>query len=132
MIVVDANVLAYLLIPGRYTESTENLLQMDPEWAAPRLWRSELRKLLATYVHLGKLELADAAALHRRAGEIVGPDQFEVETLDVLRLSRESGCSAYDCEYAALAEFLDVPLVTADSKLRKAFPDRARALSSDA
>ncbi len=129
MIVVDANVLAYLLIPGKYTESAEDLLQRDPEWAAPRLWQSELRNILATYVRTGKLELADAGALHRRASEIVGPDEYEVETLDVLRLSRESGCSAYDCEYVALAQFLDVPLVTADGKLQKAFPDRARPLA---
>lgn len=129
MIVVDANVLAYLLIPGKYTDSAESLLQADPEWAAPTLWRSELRNVLATYVRAGKLELADATALHRRASEIVGPDQYEVETLEVLRLSRDSGCSAYDCEYVALADFLDVALVTADAKLLKAFPGRTRALS---
>lgn len=128
MIVVDVNVLAYLLIPGRYTESAEALLQEEPEWAAPRLWHSELRNVLATYVRAGKVELADAAALHRRASDIIGPDQYDVETLDVLRLSRESGCSAYDCEYVALAEFLGVALVTADAQLLKAFPMRARAL----
>jgi predicted nucleic acid-binding protein len=88
MIVVDANVLAYLLIPGKYTNSAERLLEADPEWAAPTLWRSELRNVLATYVRAGQLKLADAAALYRRASDILGPDQYEVETLDVLRLSR--------------------------------------------
>ena len=129
MIVVDANVLAYLLLPGKHTDSAESLLQADPQWAAPVLWRSELRNVLATYVRVGKLALADAVALHRRASEVVGPDEYEVETLDVLRLSSESGCSAYDCEYVALAEFLDVALVTADAKLLKAFPRRTRALT---
>lgn len=130
MIVVDANVLAYLLIPGKYTESAEELLSADPEWAAPVLWRSELRNVLATYVRAGKLALADAVAMHARAAAIVGPDQYEVDTLEVLRRSSESGCSAYDCEYVVLAEFLDVKLVTADAKLLKAFPTRAVALSS--
>jgi predicted nucleic acid-binding protein len=51
-----------------------------------------------------------------------------LETVDVLRLSQESNCSAYDCEYVALAEFLDVVLVTADGKLAKAFPLRTRLL----
>lgn len=129
MIVVDANVLAYLLIPGNYTERAEKLLLADDGWAAPRLWRSELRNVLATYVRVGRLELADAMALFARAAAIVGPDEYEVDTLDVLRLARESGCSAYDCEYVALAEILDVPLVTADVKLLKAFPKRTRALA---
>ena len=45
-----------------------------------------------------------------------------------LRLSRDSGASAYDCEYVALAEHLGVVLVTADSKLLKAFPKRTSRL----
>jgi predicted nucleic acid-binding protein len=53
----------------------------------------------------------------------------EVNTLDVLRPSRHSGCSAYDCEYVALAELLDLKLVTADAKLLQAFPQRAVALA---
>jgi len=37
LIVVDTNVLAYLLIPGKFTESAEKLLTIDSEWAAPVL-----------------------------------------------------------------------------------------------
>ena len=129
MIVVDTNVLAYLLLPGKFTESAEELLSADPEWAAPVLWRSGLRSVLATHVRAGKLELADALAMYSRASAILGPDQYDVDTLEVLRLLSESGCSAYDCEYVALAWFLDVALVTADAKLLTAFRGRARALS---
>lgn len=129
MIVVDVNVLAYLLIPGKYTRRAEELLVADAAWAVPRLWRSELRNILATYLHSNLLELADAAALYQRAADLIGGDEYEVETVDVLRLSKQSKCSAYDCEYIALAEFLDLKLVTADAKLAKAFPARARLLS---
>ncbi len=129
MIVVDVNVLAYLLIPGKFTRSAEQLLETDSTWSAPRLWRSELRNILATYVRSNLLELADATQLFQRATDLIGPEEYEVETSDVLRLSKQSGCSAYDCEYLALAEFLDLPLVTADRKLAKAFPQRARLLS---
>lgn len=129
MIVVDTNVLAYLLIPGKYTASAERLLSTDSDWAAPRLWRSELRNVLATYVRNKLLELADAAALHRKAAELVGSEEYDVETLDVLRLSKTSGCSGYDCEFVALAMFLDVKLVTTDAKLAKAFPKCATLLS---
>lgn len=129
MIVVDVNVLAYLLIPGKYTISAEVLLEADSAWAAPRLWRSELRNVLATYIRSRLLELQDAELLFQRASEVIGTEEYEVETSDVLRLSKQSKCSAYDCEYLALAEFLGLEFVTADTKLAKAFPKRARLLS---
>lgn len=46
----------------------------------------------------------------------------------VPRLGESSGCCAYDCEYVASAEFLDLPSVTAARKLAQAFPRRARLL----
>ena len=128
MIVVDANVIAYLLIPGQYTAAAEQLLLQDQDWAAPRLWRSEVRNVLANYVRAGQLEWNDATLLFDRASLILGGNEFEVETSDVLRLSKASGCSAYDCEYVALADFLNLRFVTADAKLHRAFPKRAEAL----
>ena len=52
MIVVDTNVIAYLFLPGEYTPLAERLLQKDPDWVAPVLWRSELRNVFALYVRL--------------------------------------------------------------------------------
>lgn len=128
MIVVDVNVLAYLLIPGKFTEAAERLLEQDPAWLVPRLWRSELRNILANYLRAAQMELADAVLVFQRASELVGAEEYEMEPADVLRLSKQSKCSAYDCEYVALAEFLDLPLVTADRKLVKAFPRHTRLL----
>ena len=131
MIVVDVNVLAYLLIPGKFTEAAERLLAEDSAWVVPRLWRSELGNILATYLRVQQMDLADAALIFQRATELVGAEEYELETVDVLRLSKESNCSAYDCEYVAIAEFLDLVLVTADGKLARAFPLRTRLLCDD-
>jgi predicted nucleic acid-binding protein len=47
---------------------------------------------------------------------------YDVSSEKVLELAMQSNCSAYDCEYVALAQDLGVPLVTADKQILKAFP----------
>lgn len=37
MIVVDTNVIAYLLIRGERSEAMDRLQDLDPDWVAPRL-----------------------------------------------------------------------------------------------
>ena len=60
MIVVDSNVVAYLYLPGDYTEKAEALLEHDADWAAPLLWRSEFRNILAGYLRRIELDVGDA------------------------------------------------------------------------
>jgi predicted nucleic acid-binding protein len=48
----------------------------------------------------------------------------------VLQLAAASRCTAYDCEYVALAYALDVPLVTVDRQILSHFPERAIALNA--
>jgi predicted nucleic acid-binding protein len=130
MIVVDTNVLAYLLLPGERATAAESLLEADPVWAAPMLWRSELRQVLATYLSRGNLSLDACSELWSRADALLGGRQHLVPTRTVLELARDSGCSAYDCEYVALAKLLGVPLVTEDRALLKAFPDLAQPMAT--
>ena len=128
MIVVDTNVLAYLYLPGPHTAAAEALLERDPEWAAPVLWRSEFRNILAGCMRRGLVSFEQADALQREAQDLLDGCEFEIDSRAVLELVRDSDCSAYDCEFAALAIRLDTRLVTMDKKLLRAFPKRATAL----
>ena len=130
MIVVDSNVLAYLYLPGEYTAVAEALLEYDPEWAAPVLWRSEFRNILAGYIRRGALSFEQACSLQREAEGLLAGSEFDVDSLGVLELVRDSDCSAYDCEFIALAMRLETKLVTMDKKLLHAFPKRAVALTA--
>lgn len=125
MIVVDVNVLAYLLIDGPETSTVEGLLLRDPDWAAPFLWRSEWRSVLAGYMRRGDVDESTALELHAAAEELVRGREYLVDASHVLSLVAGSPCSAYDCEYVALAETLGVPLMTYDRQLLEAFPGRA-------
>jgi predicted nucleic acid-binding protein len=130
MIVVDSNVLAYLYLPGDFTVAAEALLTNDSEWTSPLLWRSEFRNILAGYMRRKSLSFEQAAALQEEAEALLAGCEYEVDSMRVLELVRDSSCSAYDCEFIALAENLDVKLVTMDKKLLKAFPGRAVALNA--
>jgi predicted nucleic acid-binding protein len=48
--------------------------------------------------------------------------EHHVTSEAVLRLAMSSGCSAYDCEFVALAQDLGARLVTSDTELLRAFP----------
>ena len=45
--------------------------------------------------------------------------------VDTNALAYSSRSSAYDCEFIALAQTLNTPLITTDKKLIKAFPEHA-------
>ena len=130
MIVVDSNVLAYLYLPGEYSERAEALLQHDPDWAAPVLWRSEFRNILAGYLRRKTLSFEQACGVQREAEGLLTGAEYEVDSLSVLELVRDSACSAYDCEFVALAMRLDTHLVTLDKQLLRAFPQRAVPLAA--
>ncbi len=129
MIVVDTNVLAYLYLPGGLTAAAERLLEREPEWAAPLLWRSEFRNVLAGCLRRGALDFERAYAIQREAESLLAGAEFAPDSLEVLELARDSDCSAYDCEFVALARHLDTKLVTMDSQVLKAFPAHAVALA---
>ena len=131
MIVVDSNVLAYLYLPGDHTAAAEALLEHDPEWAAPVLWRSEFRNILAGYLRRKSLTFEQAHGLQREAEGLLCGAEFEVESLNVLELVRDSDCSAYDCEFIALAMKLGTKLVTMDRQLLRAFPQLTVALTAN-
>lgn len=130
MIVADTNLIAYLMIRSEATPSAEAVLRRDPLWAAPLLWRSEFRNVLALYVRKGVLSVPDAVLYMDAAEELLAGREYQVPTAPVLQLSQASGCSAYDCEFVQVAQELDTVLVTSDQKVLEAFPGRARSMEA--
>ena len=122
MIVADTNLLIYLYVQGQRTQESEAVLQRDALWAAPLLWRSEFRNVLIGLVRSDALQLEKALAIIDEAERWLTGHEYSVVSRQVLELASRSGCSAYDCEFVALAQDLEVPLVTNDRQILKAFP----------
>jgi predicted nucleic acid-binding protein len=128
VIVVDTNVIAYLVIPGAQTEAALVAARRDRHWTAPALWRHELRNVLATLMRLRGLELRSALAAYQAADAMVMDATVEPTTEQCLLTARQGGVSAYDAEFVWVAGAVGAPLVTADVRLARAFPERAIAL----
>ncbi len=128
MIVADTNIISYLFLPTVYSERASQLYKIEPEWAAPSLWRSEFRNVLALYLRQKIVTLAEALVLQDEAEALMTDQEFTVTSLQVLTLTDSSTCSAYDCEFVALAKQHSVKLVTQDKKILREFPDVAVSL----
>jgi predicted nucleic acid-binding protein len=128
MIVADANVIAHLTIRSEFSPLAEAVYAADASWAAPLLWLSEYRNTLAKYIQQRGMTIESALLSLRSAEEIIGGRTYNLASEKVLELVNAPGCSAYDCEYVALAQELGVPLVTTDKQLLKIFPKTAVAL----
>jgi predicted nucleic acid-binding protein len=128
MIVVDTNVIAYLLMPGKETASAEKLLKKDSIWLTPRLWRSEFRNVLVQYLRLSYLTLSQALQIMLKAEQLMKGREYEVNSAQVLENSFNSSCSAYDSEFITLARELGLPLITTDKKILKYFPNEALSI----
>jgi predicted nucleic acid-binding protein len=129
VIVVDTNTIAYLYLNSEHSAQAEQLLIREPVWLAPKLWLSEFRNVLALYLRKNILTLTDALQIARTAESLMNGRDYQVSSPDVLLLAQSSGCSAYDCEFVALAQANNLPLITADKKVLAAFPGMAYLIS---
>jgi predicted nucleic acid-binding protein len=130
MIVVDTNIIAYLYLSGERSRQAEELLSREPDWVAPILWRSEFRNILAHYLRKKLLNFDDATLILQQAENLLAGSEYEIASAQVMHLINQSNCSAYDCEFVALAQYLNVPLITADKVILQEFPDIARSVDS--
>jgi predicted nucleic acid-binding protein len=121
VIVVDTNVISYLLISGPLTPLAEKAARKD-QWCSPLLWRSEFRNVLTLYLRKNALTLEDARRQMTAAERLLWSREFSVRSMAVLDCVCRSNRSAYDCEFVALAEDLGIPLVTTDDPIVREFP----------
>ena len=121
MIVADTNLIASFWVPNNMEQLAYQSLKKDPEWIAPLLWVSEFRNVLSLYYRKKILDLSSIYQAIDEAEELMGTREFSINSKQVLTLMSESTCSAYDCEFVALASDFDIQLVTFDKKILSEF-----------
>lgn len=121
MVLVDTNVLAYLLIEGDRTRDARKLFALDDEWTSEVFLLAEFSNILATYERGGRLSRSRSEEMLAEAETRVR-GLIRVTNLDALRAARRFRVSAYDGRFLAAAEAVETTLVTEDARLRAAAP----------
>ncbi len=78
MIVVDANIISYLFICDEFSEQAEKVLIKDSQWAAPLLWRSELRSVLTQYIRKEILTLEETVEIMENASALLENNEYDI------------------------------------------------------
>lgn len=128
MIVVDTNVIAHFALNGTLKEKTFELLRKEPNWAVPLLWKSEFRNVLALYLRKNMLSLNESFEIIDLVEGDLNLIEYSINSYQVLEFVKRSKCSAYDCEFIALANQLNTKLITDDKQILKEFPQISLAL----
>lgn len=125
MIVADTNLLVYFYVQGEHSDLADKAFRKDPSWISPLLWRSEFLSVLAACIKNRFVDYEVAVEIIGEAERLMAGHEYAISSLDILRLAADSKCSAYDCEFVALAMELKIPLVTMDQKILAEFPRTA-------
>lgn len=122
MIVPDASAVALLFgdpDTDSRVDSATGILEDDPEWVVPEIWRAEVMSIFRGLLLGGKLASEDAErGLHwlQEITVVTAPTGPSLVRMWELR----SNLSAYDANYVAVAESHDLTFITADVRIAKA------------
>lgn len=129
MIVVDVNIIAYLMIESHMTASAQALFQKDSVWIAPMLWRHEFLNILATAIRAKEVSVEKALTIWQDAVRFMSDSEREIDPSTILEIVAKNKITAYDAQYIALAKTEGLVLVTEDKELLKKFPDETTSLT---
>lgn len=121
MVLVDTNVLVYLMLEGDRTSAAQELFERDADWRSEAFIMVEFSNVLTTYVRTKALSRDQGLKLLAGAEKLV-PVLTSVRNARALEVATQFGISAYDARFVALAVQMKVKLVTEDAKLRAAVP----------
>jgi predicted nucleic acid-binding protein len=130
MLVVDTNVVAYLLVEGEKTAQARALWAMDQDWRAPRLLSYELANVFCQLIGQHAISFEEGVAGLDIGLGLVRAVDGDPAHARVLEIASSLSISAYDAYYLATAEAMSSQLVTEDVRLLHLVPEIARSLES--
>jgi len=129
MVLIDTNILAYLLIQGEQTDAAQRLRRSDADWRSEAFIMVEFTNVLVGYTVAKRITPALAQNLLGKADTLLDGKLGRISHAQVLTTAARHRVTAYDAHFLALAERLGLRLITEDSKLRTAAPTLTQSLA---
>ncbi len=129
MLLIDTNIVAYLLIDGDHTEAAQELRRSDPDWRSEAFLLVEFTNVLAAYIASKRMTLPLAQDFLAKAEALLDGKLGRIPHAAALTMAARYRVSAYDARFLALAYQLGRRLVTEDAKLRAAAPALTQSLT---
>jgi predicted nucleic acid-binding protein len=120
VLIIDTNVLAYLLIEGDYTAAARSLHRHDGDWRSEAFIMVEFTNVLTASIAARRMDLVLAQRFLADATTLLQGKLTSIPHASVLALAVQYHVTAYDACFLALAQQLNSRLVTEDTKLRAA------------
>ena len=126
MIIVSTEILAALYLEGDLTAVAEAVLERDPAWATPMIWRALLPLQLSEELAAGRLDSEEARQIARSAAMLFKGREFPSPLENNLE-HVIAGCPPLMAPFVSLARGLGCPLITTSVEVLRAFPEASIA-----
>ncbi len=130
MLVVDTNIVVRLACESEHTALARHAQMLDPAWALPSLWQHEFLNALVMMERHQDVSEHMAMEIWRATRSEFALQERAVDIERAMHLAVQHHITGYDAQFVALAEELDVPLLTEDRDLLRKFPRRAVSLET--
>jgi len=124
VLVVDASAIAEMLLGTAKGRRVATAIGTDHSLHAPELLSLEVASVLRSLVRMDQLDVAEAEQVIADLGSL-GVEYYEHLAFLPRVWALRDNLTVYDAAYVALAEVLNVPLLTCDAKLARGPGHRA-------
>lgn len=119
MIVADTCLVFHLFNETLLTDNAQKILDKDPYWVLPPLWREEYANILSKLARKEGRAIDDVINHFNYTIDELKNCEINIDTKKALQISIEYKISVYDAHFVALAIDFNTLLVTEDKEIIK-------------
>lgn len=130
MIIADTCLIFHLFNETDLTIGAQKVLDIEPHWTVPPLWREEYANVLSKLARKENRSKKDIITLFKSTVDELSNCEVSIDTHKALEISIEYKISVYDAHFVALAIEFNTLVITEDKEILKKCPDISVSISN--